>query len=293
MPRKPSSFKSDDADAESGIRLQKFLAMAGYGARRQCEELITTGRVTVDGLPVTELGARVDPSQDVRLDGERVKPERRVYWVVNKPPGVVCTNNDPEGRPKAVDLIPKSRERLFTVGRLDEHSQGLLLITNDGELANRLAHPRFKVAKIYRVQVQGNPTRDILKNLCKGVFFPEGKFKAADARMHKMRENSAIIDITLMEGQNREIRRMLAKLGHKVQKLTRISLGDLNLGDMPVGTYRPLTSGELAALQAMTSGKARHTTSRSAAPRGTTARGGSRKKADKSTHRQRQTGEAK
>jgi 23S rRNA pseudouridine2605 synthase len=240
---------------ESGIRLQRYLAMAGLGARRQCEEFISTGRVTVDDRVVTELGARVEPGQTVRVDGEVVRPERRVYWLVNKPPGVLCTNRDPAGRPLAVDLIPKSRERLFTVGRLDEHSQGLLIITNDGDLAHRLAHPKFHVAKVYRVQVQGQPSRDVLDKLKKGVYFPEGKFKAADARMHKAREKSSVIDITLLEGQNREIRRMLAKLGHKVQKLTRIALGDLTLGDMPVGTYRALRPGELASLQAQVSGR--------------------------------------
>lgn len=284
---------SASKSSESGIRLQRFLAMAGLGARRQCEEFISTGRVTVDGKPVTELGARVDSGQEVRLDGELVRPERRVYWLVNKPPGVLCTNRDPAGRPLAVDLIPKSRERLFTVGRLDEHSQGLLIITNDGDLAHRLAHPKFHVPKIYRVQVQGQPDRSVLDQLKKGVYFPEGKFKAAEARMHKAREASSIIDITLLEGQNREIRRMLAKLGHKVQKLTRIALGDLTLGDMPVGTYRALTSGELAALQARVSGRRRgpQPDNRAPVPRRRTSATGKPKTDRKALSRQRQTGQ--
>jgi len=250
----------DDDSGDGGVRLQRFLAMAGVGARRECEELITTGRVMVDGKVVAELGARVIPGQsDVRLDGERVKQEKRVYYMVNKPTGVICTNHDQSGRPRAVDIIPHSRERLFTVGRLDEHSEGLLLITNDGELANELAHPRFQIPKVYRVHVQGVPTRETLAELCKGMYFAEGKFKARDAQLKKAGKTSSIIDLTLTEGQNREVRRMLAKLGHKVLTLTRISLGNLKLGPLPVGNWRQLSPPELVALRELSHGKSRRT----------------------------------
>ena len=260
-PRRPARVPSEESDADdtgSGVRLQRFLAMAGVGARRECEELITSGRVTVDGKVVSELGARVVPGvNDVRLDGERVKQEKRVYYMINKPTGVICTNHDQSGRPRAVDIIPRSRERLFTVGRLDEHSEGLLIITNDGELANELAHPRFQIPKVYRVQVQGVPTRETLAELRKGMYFAEGKFKARDAQLKKAGKTSSVIDLTLTEGQNREVRRMLAKLGHKVLTLTRISLGNLKLGPLPVGNWRQLSPPELAALRELSHGKSR------------------------------------
>ena len=143
-------------DSTGPIRLQRYLAMAGAGSRRHCEDFILTGRVTVDRRTVRELGFRVEPGeQEVRLDGERVRLERKAYFLLNKPRGYLCTNNDPDGRPRVIDLFPHARERLFTVGRLDEHSQGLILVTNDGDLAHKLAHPRFRVRKLYQVQEIG------------------------------------------------------------------------------------------------------------------------------------------
>jgi 23S rRNA pseudouridine2605 synthase len=238
------------------VRLQRYLAMAGAGSRRHCEEFILTGRVTVDGRTVTELGFRVVPGeQEVRLDGERVRLERKTWYVLNKPVGFLCTNSDPGGRPRVIDLFPRARERLFTVGRLDEHSQGLLLVTNDGALAHRLAHPRFRVRKIYHVQVAGLPTREILEQLKRGLYFAEGRFKVADAKIVRTRGSSAVLELELLEGQNREIRRLLAKLGHKVQRLERVALGSLMLGDLPVGQYRPLAASEIAGLSALVSGR--------------------------------------
>lgn len=240
----------DDAD-EPGqpIRIAKFLAAAGIGSRRHCEEYVTGGRVSVDGKVVIEPGTRVDPErQDVRLDGERIRAERKVYYVLNKPTGVLCTNFDPAGRLRVIDLFPKSHERLFTVGRLDENSEGLLVVTNDGQLAQRLAHPKFRVPKIYRVQVAGVPTRETLEQLTRGMYFPEGKFKAAEARLVKVHGQSAVVEIVLMEGQNREIRRLLAKVGHKVMRLTRVALGPLRLESLPSGEYRHLNAGEVREL---------------------------------------------
>ncbi|HTI50057.1 MAG TPA: pseudouridine synthase [Planctomycetaceae bacterium] len=243
-------FNSEGADdTGSQVRLQRFLAMAGAGSRRHCEDFILTGRVTVDGQTVRELGTRIDPdAQLIRLDGERIRVERRVYYLLNKPVGYLCTNRDPDGRPRVIDLFPRDRERLFTVGRLDENSQGLMLVTNDGELAHRLAHPRFRVRKIYQVQVAGVPTRDTVQQLTKGAYFAEGRFKAAEARILKVHKQSALLEIVLMEGQNREIRRLLAKLGHKVQRLQRVALGPLELGPVPIGQFRPLTSQEVREL---------------------------------------------
>ncbi|NLE39238.1 MAG: rRNA pseudouridine synthase, partial [Pirellulaceae bacterium] len=162
-PLKPAHH--DPADAP-GERLQKFLASAGLGSRRQCEELITAGRVEVDRQVVTELGTRVDSgSQEIRVDGTVLRSARRLYYAVNKPDRVISTNSDPSGRPRVVDLAPKRDERLFCVGRLDLHSEGLILLTNDGELANRLTHPRYGIQKVYRVTVAGSPERDVLDQL--------------------------------------------------------------------------------------------------------------------------------
>ena len=238
------------------IRLQRVLAMAGVDSRRHCEEYILTGRVTVDGHTVTELGSRVDPStQIVKLDGERLKIERPVYYLLNKPKACLCTNNDPDGRMRAIDLLPKERQRLFTVGRLDENSTGLLLCTNDGELANRLAHPRFRVKKLYSVQVAGVPTREAVQQLKDGMYFADGRFKADDVRLVRTHGQSAFLEIELTEGQNREIRRLLARIGHKVLVLQRVALGPLRLGDIPEGSYRPLNEAEIRNLQDFSLGK--------------------------------------
>jgi 23S rRNA pseudouridine2605 synthase len=254
MPKPSAEFpsKADETYVPGSlVRLQRYLAMAGAGSRRHCEDFILMGRVTVDGKVVSELGTRVDPeTQLVRLDGERIRVHRRTYYLLNKPIGYLCTNRDPDGRPRVVDLFPRDRERLFTVGRLDENSQGLLLVTNDGELANHLAHPRFRVRKVYLVQVAGVPTRETVEQLTQGAYFAEGKFKAAEARLVKVRKQSAILEIVLTEGQNREIRRLLAKLGHKVQSLQRVALGPLELGALDPGHFRPLDFQEVQALHA-------------------------------------------
>ncbi|MBI3864459.1 MAG: rRNA pseudouridine synthase [Planctomycetia bacterium] len=248
-----------DSDSEAtggeGIRLQRYLAMAGAGSRRHCEEFILAGRVTVGRETIRELGYRVVPgAQEVRLDGERVRLERKVWYLLNKPIGFLCTNSDPAGRARVLDLFPRNRERLFTVGRLDENSQGLLLATNDGDIAHRLAHPRFRVRKVYQVQVAGVPPRELLEQLKRGLYFAEGRFKVADAKFVRAKGSSAIIELVLTEGQNREIRRLMAKLGHKVQRLVRVALGPIELGDLPVGQHRPLAPQEVAALHDLVSG---------------------------------------
>lgn len=244
-----------DTNISNAIRLQRYLAMAGAGSRRHCEEFILAGRVTVDRQTIRELGYRVPPGGDVRLDGERVRLERKQWYLLNKPVGYLCTNSDPAGRPRVIELFPQVRERLFTVGRLDENSQGLLLVTNDGELANRLAHPRFRVRKVYQVQVAGVPSREILEQLKRGMYFAEGRFQVADARFVKTRGTGAILELVLMEGQNREIRRLLAKLGHKVQRLKRVALGPLTLGDLPLGEWRPLSDREIAQFHELAAGR--------------------------------------
>lgn len=241
-------------------RLQKVLAEAGIGSRRYCEDYIVEGRVTVDGETVDELGAKVDPdSQTVRLDGEIVRPDPKRYYLLNKPAGVVCTNKDPAGRPRAVDLVPEDKLRLFTVGRLDENSEGLLLITNDGELAQKLAHPRYEVRRTYRVQVAGKPDRHTLDKLRRGLYFPEGKFRVQKVRRLGSKGKSSFLELTLTEGKNREIRRLLARLGHKVIKLERIAFGPLKLGRLSTGRFRSLKHNELKTLREFVASRSRGT----------------------------------
>src|SRR5438477_10758378 len=159
-------------------RLNKVLAHAGVGSRRHCDDLIAAGRVSVDGNLVRDLGAKVEPGHRITVDGVPIKEERPVYWLVNKPRGVICTNYDPARRRLATDLVPKATQRIYTVGRLDEASEGLLLLTNDGELANRLMHPRFGIEKTYLVQVAGQPNAEDMKQLLRGVWLSEGHVKA-------------------------------------------------------------------------------------------------------------------
>ena len=231
-------------------RLQKVLAAAGLGSRRQCEELITVGRVEVDRHVVTELGTRVDPArQQVRVDGVPLAAPKLVYYAVNKPVGVLSTNRDPSGRPRVIDLVPGRDARLFAIGRLDLHSEGLILVTNDGELANRLTHPRYGVGKTYRVVVAGRPTGDILAKLRQGVHLAEGLARAERVEIKSLHKESTLLEMVLREGKNREIRRVLARVGHKVERLTRIAVGPVRLGNLPTGACRRLTHEEVAALR--------------------------------------------
>jgi 23S rRNA pseudouridine2605 synthase len=250
-PRHAAHSSSPRADAESGPqRLQKVLAAAGIGSRRQCEELITAGRIEVERRVITELGTRVDPTvQEIRIDGVPLRKTRLLYFAVNKPVGVVSTSRDPSGRPRVIDLVPANNARLFAIGRLDLHSEGLILVTNDGDLANRLTHPRYGVQKTYRVVVAGRPEKDILAKLIKGVHLAEGIARAEHVAIKSVRGKSTVLEMVLCEGKNREIRRVLARVGHKVERLTRIAVGPIRLGDLPVGAARPLTHGEVAALR--------------------------------------------
>jgi 23S rRNA pseudouridine2605 synthase len=231
------------------VRLQRYLASCGLGSRRACEEFIVSGRVSINGKTVTELGTKIDPqSQTVALDGETLRMERKKYYALNKPTGVLSTNRDPEGRTRVIDLFPPNEPRLFTVGRLDEDSEGLLIVTNDGDLAQKLAHPKFRVLRTYQMQVAGIPTGESLGQVKRGIHFAEGKFRVHDAYIVKVRGKSAIIEVVLAEGHNRELRRLFARIGHKVMKLTRIAFGPVKLGSLPRGQYRELRRDELGAL---------------------------------------------
>lgn len=250
-PRRPGTQNKNAAAPDSGLqRLQKVLAAAGLGSRRQCEELITAGRVEVDRRVVIELGTRVDPaSQQIRVDGVPLHGAKLEYYAVNKPLGVVCTSRDPAGRTRVIDMLPSKAGRLFTIGRLDLSSDGLILVTNDGELANRLTHPRYGVAKTYRVTVAGRPTNEILAKLEHGIHLAEAFARAEKVEIKSHHKESTVLEMVLREGKNREIRRILARVGHKVLKLTRTAVGPVRLGTLPVGSVRKLTYEELKALR--------------------------------------------
>ena len=249
------SFRSSQPDQSlsagsqlPGERLQKVLASAGYGSRRRCEELIVDGRVEVDRKVVCELGSRADiHSQEIRVDGELLSPPKLVYYLVNKPSGVVCTHRDPGGRMRVIDMVPDG-DQLLTVGRLDRSSEGLIIVTNDGEFSHRLAHPKYGIEKTYAVEVAGQLTHQSLSRLRRGIPLAEAFAQASRITVKKTMKHTTQLEIVLKEGRNREIRRMLARVGHKVLRLRRIAFGPLRLGNLPVGAARLLTKNEIARL---------------------------------------------
>jgi 23S rRNA pseudouridine2605 synthase len=240
----------NDSEEADGIRLQKVLAQAGIGSRRACEHLIAQGRVTVDGRTVTEQGMRIDPAKAVvHVDGERVPtaPGHEV-WVLNKPRGVLTTMSDDRGRPCIGDLIPERGARLFHVGRLDADTEGLLLLTNDGELANRLAHPSHGVAKTYVATVPGPVPRDVGRTLRAGVELDDGPAKVDTFRVLQALPGKALVELTLHEGRNHIVRRMLDAVGHPVEALVRTQVGPIRLGDLRPGRMMALEGPQLRAL---------------------------------------------
>ena len=245
---RPDRADRGDASDGKGERLQKVLAAAGVGSRRDCEELIREGRVEVDRQVITELGTRVDPvRQEIRVDGEALRQPQRLYYAVNKPIGVVTTNFDPSGRPRVIDLVP-TEERVFAVGRLDRASEGLILVTNDGEFANRITHPRYGVEKTYLVRVAGQPTPADLARLKKGVYLADGFCRVQSIVAKKRQGKSTDLVMVLNEGRNRELRRILARVGHKVLRLKRIAVGSIKLAELPPGAWRRLMPDEIESL---------------------------------------------
>lgn len=237
------------AHPEAAQRLQKVLAAGGVGSRRECEQIILEGRVEVDRQVVRELGSRVDPdTQEIRVDGVVLRQAKRSYFAVNKPIGVLSTNRDPAGRERVIDLLPTD-QRVYSVGRLDRSSEGLMLVTNDGELAFRLTHPRYGVPKTYWVQVAGSPEPEQLAQLRRGVHLAEGVAKVASLKIRRRRKSLTELEIVLDEGRNREIRRLLARIGHKVVRLKRVAIGPLRLGNLPTGGHRRLSAEEIGQLR--------------------------------------------
>ncbi|WP_034714781.1 pseudouridine synthase [Intrasporangium chromatireducens] len=250
--RLPDRPRTDDVDVHDphGVRLQKLLAAAGVGSRRVCENLIAEGRVEVDGHIVTELGVRIDPKrQVVHVDGDRVNlDEERVYLAFNKPKGVVTTMNDELGRPSIADYLGNRNDRLFHVGRLDADTEGLLLLTNDGDLAHRLQHPAYGVLKTYLAQIQGPVPRDLGKRLREGVELEDGPVKVDSFRVVDSQPGKALVEVVLHEGRKHVVRRMLAETGHPVLSLVRTEVGPIRLADLRSGRTRKLGRAEVAAL---------------------------------------------
>lgn len=239
-----------ETDDEGLIRLQKLLAMSNVASRRKCEELMLDGKVEVDGEIVTRLGTKVDPRTAViRVDGKRLPPvSEKVYLVLNKPRGVVSTMSDPEGRRNLGDLVADLPERLFHVGRLDTDTSGLILLTNDGDFAQRMAHPSYEVDKTYVAEVEGEVFRRVVKQLLEGVTLEDGPVTVRQARIVEASPSKSIVELVIHEGRNRIVRRLLDHVGHPVRRLTRTAIGPVVLGRLKSGEMRDLTLDELGSL---------------------------------------------
>ena len=260
MRERATKGGQDDPHVASGQRLQKVLAHAGVASRRACEQLIADGRVSVDGISVTEAGVRVDPlTQEIRVDGSRIltNPEL-ITLMLHKPAGIVTTMEDPEGRPTVAqygrDYLAEHPElpdslRLVHVGRLDTETEGLLLLSNDGELSHRLMHPSFEIAKTYVAIVEGQVEPWVPRKLRRGIELEDGEAKADRVTVKDSGPRGSIVEITLHSGKNRIVRRMLDAVGHPVTRLARTRLGPLRLGNLRPGQTRPLSGEEVAALQ--------------------------------------------
>jgi len=235
---------------DEGVRLQKVLAAAGLGSRRACEILMSAGRVEVDGALVTQLGARVDPQTAViRVDGTRIEVRDDFeYLALNKPRGVLSAMSDSRGRRTVGDLVA-DRERLFHVGRLDADSEGLLLLTNDGDLAHRLMHPSFEIVKVYLATVEGVAGRDVGRRLRAGVDLEDGPARVDRFRVVDSTPGRSLVEVALHEGRKHIVRRMLAEVGHPVQRLVRTSIGPVRLGGQRAGEIRSLTRSEVGELR--------------------------------------------
>ena len=237
-------------DEDGLVRLQKLLATSGVASRRKCEELMLAGEVEVDGEVVTRLGTKVDPATAViRVSGKRLPPASpNVYLVLNKPRGVVSTMSDPEGRRTLGDLVADRPERLFHVGRLDTDTSGLIVLTNDGDFAQRLAHPSYEVDKTYVAEVTGEVTKATLKRLTDGVTLDDGPIAVSRTRIVQHGTGKTIVEVVIHEGRNRIVRRLLEHVGHPVTRLTRTRLGPVRLGQLKSGEMRELTNDELGSL---------------------------------------------
>ena len=237
-------------------RLQKILSQAGIASRRSAEALILEGRVRVNGKVVRELGVKADPVRDeITVDGRSAIPTRLRYVAYHKPVGVVSSMSDPEGRPSLGDIARRMRDHLFPVGRLDFDSSGLVLLTNDGEVAQRLSHPRYQIPKVYRVKVRGHPEAKALKRLRQGIRLADGPTAPARVELEEVLEKKSRFRVTIAEGRQRQVRRMFEAVGHPVDKLSRVAIGPIRLGGLASGKTRELNESEVRSLQAVAAGK--------------------------------------
>jgi 23S rRNA pseudouridine2605 synthase len=231
------------------VRLQKFLADAGIASRRAAEQIILDGKVRVNGHFVRLLGTKIDPDRDeVILDGKIIRARRKLYIALNKPPGYVCSHNDELGRPTIYQLLPKEWQIVNSVGRLDFNSEGLIFLTNDGQFALRLTHPRYGVRKKYIVTVEGRLEREMLEEFTRGIFHGGEKLKAERATLISASKSQSVVELELSEGKNREVRRMFESQNVSVKKLQRTQIGKIKLGELKLGKWRALTETEIRTL---------------------------------------------
>ena len=230
-------------------RIQKILARAGICSRRKAEEYIAAGRVTVDGRVITQPGTKVVPdAAEISVDGKPVRLEEKVYILLNKPPGYVTTMSDPQGRATVMDLLPDIKHRVFPVGRLDLDSEGALILTNDGALANKITHPRYEVNKTYEATIQGFPEPGGLKQLEQGILLEGKKTWPAQLRILHRKKGTTTIEVIIHEGKKRQVRKMFQAIGHHVLRLKRTAYGSLKLETLPRGKYRFLTKKDIKNL---------------------------------------------
>jgi 23S rRNA pseudouridine2605 synthase len=231
------------------VRLQKFLADAGVASRRAAENLILDGRVEVNGKVVRELGTKIDPAQDrVLFDRTVLKPKRKLYVALNKPPGYICSRSDPENRQTIAGLLPKEWSNLYSVGRLDYNSEGLIFLTNDGDFCLRLTHPRYGVRKKYRVTVEGEVRPEQLSAMRHGIFDEGERLRAEKTRVVRGNKSQTVVEIELTEGKNHEVRRLFQSQRLTVKRLQRFQIGPIKLGELPLGKWRTLTETERSSL---------------------------------------------
>jgi len=253
MRKTPKKTKKTKSSAPAGKqRLQKILAASGIDSRRKCETLILEHAVSVNGEIVNELPAFADPEKDdIRVDGQRIKQTKKVYFLLNKPKGVICTSSDPQRRQKAVDLVD-CPERVVCVGRLDIDTTGAIILTNDSELVNRLTHPKYELPKTYQIVVRGRVEGADVEKLKKGVWLAEGKTQGAAVKIIRRSHAETTLQVVISQGLNRQIRRMFSQLGFKVKLLKRTQIGDIVLKGIAAGNYKRLTKPQLAYLKRAT-----------------------------------------
>jgi 23S rRNA pseudouridine2605 synthase len=238
-------------------RLQKIMAAAGIASRRDCEEIIEQGQVQVNGEFISELPAFADPDKDdIRVSGQKLKMPDKVYFLVNKPKGYICTNRDPHKRPKVIDLVD-TKERVYCVGRLDADSTGAIVLTNDNELTNKLTHPRYELAKTYQLRIRGNVDSEAIEKIKKGVWLSEGKTNRASVKVLKRTKGHTHIQIVIKQGLNRQLRRTFARIGYKVQHLHRTNIGNISIKGVPAGGYKKLSKSQIQYLKNKTGPKKR------------------------------------